>query len=107
MSFWQAKIDTRNFSFEGYGVTEYAARRALHTALKAHEEQYNLQDQGWYFPDDCEVRELTLGQGYRDRSPLGDIHPHARSHEEIAADVDAAFGGMHLSDPNSFKGPKG
>lgn len=95
MTFWKARIDTRKFSFEGYGETEYAARRALHTALKAHEEQYDLVD-GWYFPDDCEVRELTLGQGYRDRLPLGEIHPHAKP-----------IGGMHLSDPNSFKGPKG
>jgi hypothetical protein len=96
MKFWHAELDTRNFHFEGFGPTEYAARRALHTALTEHAGQYELEGTGWYFPDDCRVREIVLGQGYRDREPCGEIHMHA-----------APLGGLHLSDPSSFKGPKG
>lgn len=79
MKIWHAELDTRNFHFEGFGPTEYAARRALHTALSEHASQHGLDllSRGWYFPDDCRVREIEIGQGYRDREPCGEIHPHA------------------------------
>ena len=66
---WYAELETHSFHFEGFGDTEYAARRALHTALVAHAKQYGLDllSRGWYFPDDCRVREIVIGQGYRDR----------------------------------------
>lgn len=76
MKLWHAEFDTRSLHFEGFGPTEYAARRALHTALSEHARQYGLDllSRGCYFPDDCKVREVEIGQGYRDREPCGEIH---------------------------------
>lgn len=78
MKIWYVYLATKTFEFEGFGETEYAARRALHTALTVHAEQRDLVGYPWYFPDDCRVREIEIGQGYRDREPLGSVHPHAK-----------------------------
>ena len=88
MSFWQATLDTRNFSFEAYGARKSDALMALGDTLSRHAEQYDLQSD-WCaeFMSDIEYREIELGMGFRDRLCL------------IPRDL--------LSRPDAFKGAKG
>jgi hypothetical protein len=78
-----ATMETRHFSFEGYGATYEEAVQALRTAWNKHAEQY--KDRGVArFDEPVEsssstvpeyfgmtVQERVLGQGYRDGETLG------------------------------------
>lgn len=91
MAFWQASLDTRKFSFEAYGLSKSHAFMALDDLLNVHGEQYRIEENWWSdWMGDIVYREIKLGVGYRDREA-----------------VSTWLGGMHLSDPNSFKGAKG
>ena len=90
MTFWQATLDTRNFSFEAFGETKDDAQRALVSGLREHGFRYDINADWWRALVECfAFRELTMGAAYRDREAL-QITP----------------GGMHLSDPDSPKGAK-
>ena len=91
MTFWQASLDTRKFSFEAYGHRKSDALMALGDLLRVHGEQYDLEE-NWCsdWMEDIVYREIELNVGYRDRS-----------------EVSRLMGGIHLSDPDSFKGAKG
>ncbi len=71
MTFWQAALDTRHFSFEAYGVRKSDALMALGDLLRIHGEQYNLGE-NWCsdWMEDIRYREIEFGVGYRDRIPV-------------------------------------
>lgn len=71
MSIFIATLDTRHFSFEAYGNNEDEAKAVLESALRKHAKQYSLQPE-WpdAMIDGCEVREVAVGLGYRDREPI-------------------------------------
>lgn len=66
MTFWQASLDTRNFSFEAFGDTHDSAWGALVQGLKRHGKTYKIEDTwfGEYLPE-INVREIKLGTAYR------------------------------------------
>lgn len=71
-TFFRSTLETRNFSFEGFGAKRHNARGALLKALLVHGKQYKLRADWW--EDDIaniEDHEMTMGAGYRDRNPLG------------------------------------
>jgi hypothetical protein len=71
MKFWQARLETRNFSFEAYGTTDEKARDALITAFKKHAAQWKISPDWWEdSATDIGYREIELGRAYRDREPL-------------------------------------
>jgi len=71
MKFWQATLKTRNFSFEAFGVRKSDALMALGDAMRVHGEQYNLEfDWADIFGQDIKFREINMGVGYRDRTPV-------------------------------------
>jgi hypothetical protein len=68
MTFWQASLDTRKFSFEAYGRRKSDALMALGDLLRKHGEQYSLEE-NWFddFMADVVYRGIELNAGYRDR----------------------------------------
>jgi len=62
-----ARYDSRNFSFEAYGMSAAEAKKVLLDGLKTHTDQYNLEDDWWY-PSDVFVGEFVLDKCYRDGS---------------------------------------
>jgi hypothetical protein len=61
-----AKFESRNFVFEGCGATEAEARDALSGALRAHCRRTGARLAEFFYPDDVQVRELTVGAGFID-----------------------------------------
>lgn len=81
-SLWVAALDTRNFSFEGYGETRDAAWGVLVQGLRRHGVQYKLADD-WFADSlgDIEPREVKIGAAYRDGSPIVcDCGPTCQDH---------------------------
>jgi hypothetical protein len=71
MKFWQARLETRHFSFEAYGTTDEEARNALIAALRKHGGQRQIALDWWEdFADSINYREIELGRAYRDRELL-------------------------------------
>ena len=71
MKFWQASLDTRNFSFEAYGTTDEKARNVLIAAFKKHAIRSKMTPDWWEaFADGIRYREIELGAAYRDREAL-------------------------------------
>lgn len=71
MTFWQATLDTRKFSFEAYGARKSDALMAMGDLLRKHGEEYQLEND-WcadWMGDIC-YREIKFGVGYRDRSEV-------------------------------------
>lgn len=62
-----AKLETRNFSFEGYGTDESYAKIALLAGLRQHGKEYGLGED-WYheFADDIHTHRIVFGRCYRD-----------------------------------------
>jgi len=69
MKIYRAWYDSRNFSFEAYGLTEREAKASLIKGLRLHGKQYNCEPRWWYKDDVC-VMECQLNQAYRDRSVI-------------------------------------
>ena len=69
MKIYRAEYESRNFVFEGYGMTETKARSALMKALRHHTKQFKL-DKGWYEKDDIFVLPYELDKPYRDRQEI-------------------------------------
>ena len=72
-TFYICEIETRHFSFDGFGVGQVEARDALMNAVKWHCVQYgaSLADfLDYHPPAEWAVREVQLGHGYRDRELL-------------------------------------
>jgi hypothetical protein len=78
-----ASIETRNFSFEGYGATQIEAVQALRAAWNKHAQQYQARNVPLFDEPANEgtestvpnfygmtVHERTLGKGYRDGEAL-------------------------------------
>ena len=66
---WVASLETQNFSFSAYGMTEDEALFALKQGLVTHGDQCNLEpDWGDIYDDAIYVREATLGHAYREGS---------------------------------------
>lgn len=67
---WCCKMETRNFSFTGYGATEIDANESLGRAIKEHARQYQLAD-NWadVYLDDCPTFPI-YARGYRDSEPI-------------------------------------
>lgn len=71
--FFIASVDTRNFDFEAFGLTDAQAREALRQTLVKHVQQYApriADDWVGLTMEDCSVREVWIGAGYRDRQLL-------------------------------------
>jgi hypothetical protein len=92
--FFLAWYDSRHFDFEGAGATQSEAINVLIQGLRSHAGQYGIAAEWWYEPDMqaafddgkprehiedhkrliddgvIQVREIELGQPYRDHSPL-------------------------------------
>ena len=64
-----AFYDSRNFNFEGYGLTQTDAKSALQQALEIHTKEYKLDDD-WYYKDDIFVLEYEVGKPYRDKEKM-------------------------------------
>jgi hypothetical protein len=63
---WVATLETQNFNFSAYHMTEREARFALEQGLKAHGEQFQLDSDWWaIYEDSIYVREVELGHAYR------------------------------------------
>lgn len=68
-SIYIATLETRNFSFEGFGMSDADARAALERGLIAHAKSHHLAPDWWRhndFDDDIQVRGVTFGAAYRD-----------------------------------------
>jgi hypothetical protein len=65
-----AHYDSRNFSFEAFGVTAVEAKNALIDGLKLHAIQYadRLEEEHWWFDEDIWIDSRIVGECYRDRS---------------------------------------
>jgi hypothetical protein len=70
-SFWRARFETPNFTFETFGATEAEARRGmekmwtLHCAQTKARRTYLKE-----YAEDIQVDEIFLGAGYRDHEEL-------------------------------------
>lgn len=90
MPLCKATLETRNFCFEAYGDTDEQARRALISGLRDHGFRYHVGSDWWQaIADEITYDDIELGVAYRDGEK-----------------IEPVSGGMHLSDPNSFKGAK-
>jgi hypothetical protein len=94
-SIFHATIDSRNFSFQGFGETAAQAEKALENAWNEHAHQYRkggrhvpLFDEPYeesgptvrdYF--DTKAREFAIGQGYRDAEPIGELADNPKSNK--------------------------
>ena len=67
---YHAEVETRSFTFRGYGTTADQARAAITAAWTAHVELTDA-DPDYLQPDDINVYACALGQGYRDETALG------------------------------------
>lgn len=70
-----ARFETRNFVFEGVGLSAPQATDVLKQGLRAHARQYGLrpdwfEEPGWDDSDLFNVREFTVGTAYRDREEI-------------------------------------
>lgn len=65
-----AEYESRNFTFEGAGDTEYEARFMLMKALRFHCKQRGAVLKEFYFPDDVEVRKIEPGVGFIDKQEV-------------------------------------
>lgn len=65
---FKASLETKNFSFEGYGTSEQAARTALFRGLHRHADQCKIDGDVFVkdYIDDIQVQPIRLGVGYRD-----------------------------------------
>lgn len=71
MTFFRASLETRNFHFEAFDVTEAAARETLRLGLLHHARDYAIPAD-WLkeFVDDIHVAEIGLGTVLRDRQQM-------------------------------------
>lgn len=77
MKIYRATYESRSFSFDAFASTEKSARQVLQDVLRRHGVLMKLGEVDWYEADGVEVREIVLGQGYRDREAFGPItDPH-------------------------------
>lgn len=66
---WVATLETQNFSFSAYHMTEREARFALEQGLKIHGDQHQLDSDWWeIYEDSIYIREVALSHAYRDSS---------------------------------------
>ena len=91
---WKAWVDTRNFSFEGYGTTREEAVVSLQKAFIIHAKQYQAPSNWWKgsVESDIQTREIGLGVGYRDGEPLqlpkaGSYNIKKKSDQSVEPDV--------------------
>jgi len=71
IALWKARMDTEHFTFEAYGDTKFAARRALVGGLLRHAEEYRIPDIWWsHYRDDIQFTQITAGVAYRDGEEL-------------------------------------
>lgn len=63
-----AWYESRNFTFEAFGVTAAEAKKALIDGLKTHAVQYNTDEKHWWYDDDICVVKRIVGDCYRDGS---------------------------------------
>jgi hypothetical protein len=64
-----ATFDSRSYSFFGSGRTAGQAFCALDLAVRLHTTQNNL-NHDWYDRSDYNIKEMTVGEGYRDETQL-------------------------------------
>lgn len=62
---FHARMETPSFLFEAYGATQLQAAAGLRKARTLHAKQYGL-DKTWSDTFDFSVREVILGEPYRD-----------------------------------------
>lgn len=73
MTIFRAYVETRHFSFEGYGSTADEAIRACHNGWLSHCEHYSpgtYIDPDYISNDDIGVYEVKIGSAYRDRDEM-------------------------------------
>lgn len=75
-SIFIAAIDTRNFSFEGIGLSPEQAESALGVALHLHATQYGIPRKARWVREtlaDAKLRKVEAGEGYRDGEIITDL----------------------------------
>jgi hypothetical protein len=71
VTLWKASLETRNFSFEAYGKSRWAARNALIRGLLRHAQEYQIPDIWWSpYRDDIVFNCIGSGVAYRDGEAL-------------------------------------
>jgi hypothetical protein len=70
MKLFRAFYNSRNFSFEAYGLTKEDAKKQLIKGLKIHAKQYQIPNEDWYTEDDFGTYEIFPNTAYRDYSEL-------------------------------------
>ena len=68
-----AQFESRNFLFEGVGVTANSAKAALLRVLVIHCERTGASLADFYSNDDVHVRELAAGQLFIDRERVTEL----------------------------------
>jgi hypothetical protein len=68
---WRARLDTRNFTFEGYGVDKGTARAVLVAGLERHAQEYRIPAVWWSeYREDIYLTYISAGVAYRDGEAL-------------------------------------
>lgn len=73
MTFWKARVETRNFVFEAYGATEAEAWRLLEDAWSVHAKHTQASIPWRILAEDIVVTEMQLGAAYRDGERMEDV----------------------------------
>lgn len=70
-AFWVATLDTRNFFFEAYGLTEASCMDAMRRTLEQHALTHRCApDFVTDFMADVQAQQRAMGEGYRDHQCL-------------------------------------
>lgn len=72
MKFWKATCETRNFTFEAYGLREAEASLLMQETLRCHAEKLAL-GKTWPCDLDVNIEELEIGAGYRDHTKIASM----------------------------------
>jgi hypothetical protein len=67
-----AHYESRNFTFEAFGLTPNEAKGALLIGLEKHAKQYadRLEDEHWWYDEDIWIEGRQVGVCYRDRDTI-------------------------------------
>lgn len=68
---WRARLETENFTFEGFGTDRQQARAVLVAGLLRHAQEYQIPDIWWSsYRDDINLTHIAAGVAYRDSEAL-------------------------------------
>jgi hypothetical protein len=70
MTLYHATLETTNFFFDAYGVTQAEALKAMEDGWREHRRQTGASDKWVDVLDSVQVREVRTGSAWRDRERL-------------------------------------